>query len=649
MSKLCTVSEKENLKLSFSSNTNESKSFVVDGGDTSGALFVSMSPDPYTPGAEIFANVDIPIKSILEFSATLSRSQALATSEFGIEVVPLVADNPIKNRNLPASISVTSNVATITFATPHNFKPVDRVILYGCTDNRINVGPVLPTIVNSVTITIPLTIANGSYNSTGGIIEVDDYLSNCPEGMGFNIASSLTAADVVIKRKSNNNINNVRVQSLTIPTLTATQASTQPNTQAFISGSKLNMLATGDSISAISKAPDSTAANTAFLSFTQNILSNKFAYNLRFRSANLKNITYPIARILSATKTASAIATIVTRAPHGLITGDWIQTYGIRDITNFPSLVAAAQVTVVNPTTFTVTIGTSATATSLDGLVFKVQGQALMYGVQNLSVQSLQRTNNELTITMNTTAAGALNGEYWELGGCNAAVAGLSIPAFGLEGTYKILRMTGSTYVVESIGPDFAIVNTCGGCFFKRVENRVHYADLFEKDVNISEIGMIATGILDLQKATPVNIANAPNITTLTTLSTLTNVTNSGTPTAPATPYFLNSAATTNGNLVLTGTSGLQAFHATNIGATAAFVKLYNKATAPTVGTDVPEMIIPVPAAAGGIPGVAQLNIGHSGHRFPLGLGIAITGAVADTDTTAVAAGQVKVKLSRTI
>jgi len=120
-------------------------------------------------------------------------------------------------------------------------------------------------------------------------------------------------------------------------------------------------------------------------------------------------------------------------------------------------------------------------------------------------------------------------------------------------------------------------------------------------------------------------------------------------PVVPATPYFVNSAASTNGALILTGTSGLQSFYATNTGATVAFVKLYNKATAPTVGTDVPEMIIPVPAAVSGVPGVATLPIGFNGFRFALGLGIAITGAVADTDTTAVAAGQVKVKLSRTV
>jgi hypothetical protein len=142
----------------------------------------------------------------------------------------------------------------------------------------------------------------------------------------------------------------------------------------------------------------------------------------------------------------------------------------------------------------------------------------------------------------------------------------------------------------------------------------------------------------------------APPVRVISTVSTpiTGTVTASVTPPAPVTPYFLNSAATTNGALVITGTSGLTSLYATNTGAGAAFVKLYNKATAPVVGTDIPEMVIPIPAAVAGLPGVAAPNIGFIGMRFALGLGIAITGGAADTDTSAVAAGQVKVKLSRT-
>jgi len=170
---------------------------------------------------------------------------------------------------------------------------------------------------------------------------------------------------------------------------------------------------------------------------------------------------------------------------------------------------------------------------------------------------------------------------------------------------------------------------------------RLHLINVL--DATRFDISPRSAGAADLAKAFPVTG------TVVVGSGTVTSVTTSGTPLAPATPYILNSLATTNGALILTGTSGLHAFYATNTGATAAFVKLYNKATAPTVGTDVPAMIIPVPAAVAGVPGVATLPIGHNGFRFALGLGIAITGAAADADTTAVAAGQVKVILSRTV
>ena len=143
------------------------------------------------------------------------------------------------------------------------------------------------------------------------------------------------------------------------------------------------------------------------------------------------------------------------------------------------------------------------------------------------------------------------------------------------------------------------------------------------------------TGTIDANTQRVVIVTNQPTITVLA---------------SPVLPnnYFLNSLATTNGGLIITGSVGLQSFYASNTGATVAYVKLYNKATAPAVGVDIPEMIIVVPAALAGVPGFRDLSIGFSGFRFNLGLGIAITGGAADNDTTAVTAGQVKVKLSRT-
>ena len=113
----------------------------------------------------------------------------------------------------------------------------------------------------------------------------------------------------------------------------------------------------------------------------------------------------------------------------------------------------------------------------------------------------------------------------------------------------------------------------------------------------------------------------------------------------PGTTFFLNSAATTNATLVAAGSTGLPSLYATNIGGSPAFIKLYNKATAPVVGTDIPVMILDLPAA-GTTPGKHNLIAGASAFRFPLGLGLAITGGFADSDTVAVAAGQVKIALT---
>lgn len=104
------------------------------------------------------------------------------------------------------------------------------------------------------------------------------------------------------------------------------------------------------------------------------------------------------------------------------------------------------------------------------------------------------------------------------------------------------------------------------------------------------------------------------------------------------TAYSLTTAATTNGALIITGAKRLAELTVSNPTATAAYVKLYNKATAPTVGTDVPVLTIAIPATAAGV-GEKSFNFGALGKQFPLGIGIAVTAAAVATDATATVAG----------
>lgn len=105
----------------------------------------------------------------------------------------------------------------------------------------------------------------------------------------------------------------------------------------------------------------------------------------------------------------------------------------------------------------------------------------------------------------------------------------------------------------------------------------------------------------------------------------------------PATGTKIISAATTNATLCASGNKGIVLLTLTNTGASAAYFKVYNKATAPTVGTDTPVWIYCIPAGQSISPPLPAFGL-RSG---TLGLGYAITGGAADADTTAVAANQV--------
>lgn len=115
-------------------------------------------------------------------------------------------------------------------------------------------------------------------------------------------------------------------------------------------------------------------------------------------------------------------------------------------------------------------------------------------------------------------------------------------------------------------------------------------------------------------------------------------VTGSGTftttPQTGGSQYSLTTAAATNTAVVKSSAGCLYEISISNPTATAIFVKLYNKTTAPTVGTDIPILTISVPAGTEKV-----LEFGALGKRFATGIGIATTAAAAATDTAVAVAG----------
>lgn len=94
------------------------------------------------------------------------------------------------------------------------------------------------------------------------------------------------------------------------------------------------------------------------------------------------------------------------------------------------------------------------------------------------------------------------------------------------------------------------------------------------------------------------------------------------------------STASTNASNQKSSAGNLFELSVSNPTATAVAVKLYNKATPPTVGTDVPILTIPIAAGA-----IVSLSFGQLGKRFATGISLAITAAVAATDTASSVAG----------
>lgn len=104
----------------------------------------------------------------------------------------------------------------------------------------------------------------------------------------------------------------------------------------------------------------------------------------------------------------------------------------------------------------------------------------------------------------------------------------------------------------------------------------------------------------------------------------------------------LLSAASTNGTNAKASAGQVYGWYITNSNASARFVKLYNKASAPTCGTDTPVMTLLIPGASTG----AGTNVAFpSGIAFGTGIGYCTTTGVADADTGAVAANEVILNL----
>jgi len=643
-------------------------------GNAAAASYLVVSLDPLTAETETsiesHLNFDLPV----EISFGAHMSQRTLGQEFAVEVVdtlPILPDIPLLEIS---SITQALSVLTVDTVLPHGLSAGKSIGITGCSNAVANYPALVVASVQSPTqFTVTAgpggTIASQTITNPAGakgFVFFRERLGRAQNGVSQIFENpTVTNASLYIRSEAGDALPSGIIadnHSVTVGTTASVALVTSPYQYAFRPTTEFRFFAQVDRVQWADGAVDAVAQTASRLLRTQVCPDPSHNYKFRIRGTNNASLTVPNAQIVSAVKTGTTTATITTDRPHGLVANDPVVIYGIRDATNFPNLATATVVaSVIDETSFTIVIGGAVTATSYGGYVAKINGGNLMSALgavaqvaQSATLSTLADGTQQLVLVGSASWAAPATtiGDMLELVGCRDIATGASL---GIDGPWKIANVatTSLTLVLPYSGQrtlpvDFATTN-CGGGLIRRTCFRLSFVRIF--DYERERVEMLARPAGDIAGAAPVAIQGGtlPAVTTVSTVSTVTAVTGAGTPAVPATPFFVNSAASTNGALVLTGTSGLCALWASNIGATAAFVKLYNKATAPSLGTDVPEMIIPVPAAVAGVPGVAQISPGFNAYRFPLGLGIAITGGAADADTTAVAAGQVKVKLSRTV
>lgn len=140
------------------------------------------------------------------------------------------------------------------------------------------------------------------------------------------------------------------------------------------------------------------------------------------------------------------------------------------------------------------------------------------------------------------------------------------------------------------------------------------------------------------------NLGTVATVTAVTTVATVTNITNA-VQQAPSASGGLSSAtlisaASTNATSVKTSAAQLYAVQAFNLNASPRYLKIYNKASAPTVGTDTPVATFLIPGnGAGFIIGIPF------GMALATGLAFAITGGITVADTTAILISEVAVNI----
>jgi hypothetical protein len=636
--------------------------FAVQRITNNGQLLVELSTDPLAEDTLSYLEYIGTVTPPFAIDVPFSISQRSRGQFFELSMIQKLANTPDMFTVSPAiamtSISQSASTITIVLATPTNIQVGEWFNTYGVDDSRLNICNAVVASVSSdkLTITCGYTgdVANTSVTISAinslGYFKPQDKPSSTLNGASYVFSgASATSASLLLQSAGSN----VRTSGTNAASHLVTNASTAPvfvnagNGQFEIKPtSSFELEVDKNSAGFLDYSVDSTASQSTVRLLQETGVPEYYAgYTPYLRALTSKSTTRPIAKIVSAAKSGTTTATITTDVPHGLIAGkSVVDIIGCRDQTNFVTTTGITVATVPTSTTFTVVFGASATATTYGGSVSLRNGSNSTVGNAGQAIQSLSiDANGIMSVVGSTTWTGITVGEYVNLHGVRDNTTGADL---GFDGAYVLFDLNGATIKLKAVvNPDgtntknglgvnvtpampFTSSVNCGGSVIMRTTGRIHDLRLEERSYSAVKIWGQGESRTDL--ALPVTVQTMPTVTV--NLNAASYGATSG-----ITPVSYILAATTNSQLVITGTKNLFTIAVSNDSATKFWLKIYNKATAPTVGTDVPVLRYLIPANA-----VQEFKIPqYFGAYFSLGIGFATTGLVADSDTTAITAGSV--------
>ena len=642
--------------------------FVTIVKTSNGQTITALSGSPFTTG-ESRVSLDVPVYQpcSLEIEASVIRARhqfatvtLFSNSADGPDTVPSPI-NIVTAYQSTADAGVAYNAAAGTILTlvletalpaypaPGAVYLSDWIHVTGLADTRLCYPNLAIKFISADRKTITCGFSDESalpsiaatYSPALGTAQINFYnnLSGAHDGFGFRLTGTSATSAALVSVFGNGD---AQVSGTLLGDHRTTIGSTAPIYSVGVNGqyelratSRFRLEARPTECVWLDKASDTDTTWTRRAIRTSVKPSQVADLRLRFRLVKPLNMTRPVAKILNIAKAGSTTWTITTDGAHGLATGNYVTIKGNRDQTNFAAFATPAIITVTGANTFTL-LGVTGTATGYGGTVVLCNGGVDQPGIIGQAAQSITiDANGWVTLVGNTNWSGLAVGDYVNLHGCGDNTTGANL---GYDGAWEVASTATTSLVLKPVfdifgtrvSPSATTLGTtnCSGALILRTTLRSH--DLLLDQWAESRTMIDGAGTVRPDKALPVNVLTMPSTTVTGTVTANTTETAFLAPSV----YNLTATASTNANVVKASAGTLYSYAFSNTTAAAAVFKIYNKATAPTVGTDVPVFSVPVAAGA-----FVTGEFGKTGKRFATGIGLAVTGLVANTDATAVSAG----------